>query len=76
MSYLFFSIWSNQMEDSRRLLRRNGPALTEMTYLLHLSQVITTEMVHFIGQLQYYITFEVLECSWDVLIKKVGPGGR
>ena len=28
-------------------------------------------MVHFIHQMQYYILFEVLECSWDVLIKQV-----
>ena len=65
------SIWINQMADSRKLLRSRGPVLTEMSYVIHLSQVITTEMVHFIGQLQYYITFEVLECSWDALLKKV-----
>jgi gamma-tubulin complex component 3 len=28
-------------------------------------------MVHFIHQMQYYILFEVLECSWDVLTKQV-----
>jgi gamma-tubulin complex component 3 len=28
-------------------------------------------MVHFVHQMQYYILFEVLECSWDVLIKQV-----
>ncbi|GAA6071977.1 gamma-tubulin complex component 3, partial [Tachysurus ichikawai] len=28
-------------------------------------------MVHFIHQMQYYITFEVLECSWDELWNKV-----
>ena len=60
------------MTDSRNLLRSKGPTLPEMSYVIHLCQVITTEMVHFIGQLQYYITFEVLECSWDALLKKVG----
>lgn len=29
-------------------------------------------MVHFVQQVQYYINFEVLECSWDELLKKVG----
>ena len=62
------------MADSRTLLRSKGPVLPEMTQIIHLCQVITTEMVHFIGQLQYYITFEVLECSWDALLKKVNFG--
>jgi gamma-tubulin complex component 3 len=28
-------------------------------------------MIHFIHQLAYYITFEVMECSWDDLIKRL-----
>ena len=28
-------------------------------------------MVHFVQQVQYYINFEVLECSWDELLQKV-----
>jgi len=75
MEYILSNIWINQMADSRKLLRSRGPVLSEMSYIIHLSQVVTTEMVHFIGQLQYYITFEVLECSWDALLKKVKSAG-
>ncbi|KAI9342003.1 Spc98 family-domain-containing protein [Obelidium mucronatum] len=33
----------------------------------HLSNVVISEMIHFTYQLQYYILFEVLECSWNEL---------
>lgn len=39
--------------------------------ILQQAHLLTSEMVHFIHQMQYYILFEVLECSWDVLIKQV-----
>ena len=27
--------------------------------------------MHFVHQLAYYVTFEVMECSWDILIKQL-----
>ncbi|KAL5248694.1 hypothetical protein ACHWQZ_G017775, partial [Mnemiopsis leidyi] len=33
----------------------------------HLINIICCEMQHFISQVQYYINFEVLECSWKEL---------
>ena len=39
--------------------------------MLQQAHLLTSEMVHFIHQMQYYILFEVLECSWDVLINQV-----
>ena len=33
--------------------------LTETSVVLHLCDVLTSQMVHFIHQLAYYITFEV-----------------
>ncbi|CAL8240119.1 unnamed protein product [Gadus morhua 'NCC'] len=39
--------------------------------VLHQCHILASEMVHFIHQMQYYITFEVLECSWDELWNKV-----
>ncbi|NXV15163.1 GCP3 protein, partial [Cepphus grylle] len=53
----------------------NMPSLwiffTELSGVLHQCHVLASEMVHFIHQMQYYITFEVLECSWDELWNKV-----
>ncbi|KAI9138608.1 Spc98 family-domain-containing protein [Paraphysoderma sedebokerense] len=39
--------------------------------LLHIAQVTWCEMFHFINSLQYYILFEVLECSWAELLKQI-----
>lgn len=36
-------------------------------YRLHL---FTSEMIHFIHQMQYYILFEVIECSWAAFLEK------
>jgi gamma-tubulin complex component 3 len=44
---------------------------SELGPILKQVHLLTSEMVHFIHQMQYYILFEVLECSWDVLIKQV-----
>ncbi|KAI8622527.1 Spc98 family-domain-containing protein [Chytriomyces sp. MP71] len=33
----------------------------------HLCSLVLSEMIHFVFQLQYYILFEVLECSWNEL---------
>lgn len=42
--------------------------LQKVLYRLHL---FTSEMIHFIHQMQYYILFEVIECSWSQLQEKV-----
>lgn len=45
-----------------------SPALSP---LLRQCNELTSEMVHFIRQTQYYFLFEVLECSWNQLIEQV-----
>ena len=42
--------------------------LNPTTYRLHL---YTSEMMHFIHQIEYYILFEVVECSWTKMLEKV-----
>lgn len=42
--------------------------LNPVVYRLHL---YTSEMIHFIHQIEYYILFEVVECSWTKLLDKV-----
>ena len=42
--------------------------LNPITYRLHL---YSSEMIHFIHQMQYYILFEVIECFWTNMLDKV-----
>lgn len=49
-------------------LRSLKSELRSVFYRLHL---ITSEMIHFINQMQYYILFEVIECSWVELQDRV-----
>lgn len=53
---------------SRQVLRSMKKELNPVMYRLHL---YTSEMIHFIHQIQYYILFEVIECSWTKLLEKV-----
>uniref|UniRef100_A0A2K5YDJ0 Tubulin gamma complex component 3 n=1 Tax=Mandrillus leucophaeus TaxID=9568 RepID=A0A2K5YDJ0_MANLE len=66
MEYILTDIRKGHMCNAKLL--RNMP---EFSGVLHQCHVLASEMVHFIHQMQYYITFEVLECSWDELWNKV-----
>ncbi|CAC5369535.1 TUBGCP3 [Mytilus coruscus] len=66
MEYILAMIWKNQISNARMLR-----AIPELTGILHQCHVLAAEMVHFIQQVQYYINFEVLECTWDELLTKV-----
>ena len=44
-----------------------------MREVFFISNILQFEMVHFIGQLQYYIHFEIIETSWGVFAEKVSP---
>ncbi|XP_023329141.1 gamma-tubulin complex component 3 homolog [Eurytemora carolleeae] len=45
--------------------------LTELRPVLHHANLIASEMIHFVHQMAYYITFEVMECGWDTLVKQI-----
>ncbi|KAI8743613.1 gamma-tubulin complex component 3 homolog [Biomphalaria glabrata] len=66
MEYVLAQIWKNQMCSARQL-----KTIPELSPILHTCHMITSTMVHFIKQVQYYINFEVLECAWDELLTKV-----
>ncbi|XP_055985774.1 gamma-tubulin complex component 3 isoform X2 [Sorex fumeus] len=66
MEYILTDIRKGHMCNAK-LLR----GMPEFSGVLHHCHVLASEMVHFIHQMQYYITFEVLECSWDELWNKV-----
>ncbi|KAG8521147.1 Gamma-tubulin complex component 3 [Galemys pyrenaicus] len=66
MEYILTDIRKGHMCNAK-LLR----GMPEFSGVLHHCHVLASEMVHFIHQMQYYVTFEVLECSWDELWNKV-----
>lgn len=39
--------------------------------VMHTFHVLTSEMIHFLHQTQYYFLFEVLECSWAEMLYNV-----
>ncbi|ELW47485.1 Gamma-tubulin complex component 3 [Tupaia chinensis] len=66
MEYILTDVRKGHMCNAK-LLR----TMPELAGVLHQGHVLASEMVHFIHQMQYYITFEVLECSWDELWNRV-----
>ncbi|CAH0557143.1 unnamed protein product [Brassicogethes aeneus] len=43
----------------------------ELKPVMHKIHVLTSEMIHFLHQTQYYFLFEVLECSWAEMLNQV-----
>lgn len=66
MEYVLTDIWKGQMCNAKLLKK-----IPELSGVLHQCHFLASEMVHFVHQMQYYITFEVLECSWDELWNKM-----
>ncbi|KAF9930238.1 Gamma-tubulin complex component 3 [Linnemannia zychae] len=60
------SAWRRQTTSVRAINR-----ILELVPELHHCRIVCGEMIHFVYQLQYYILFEVLECSWDELLKAI-----
>lgn len=54
--------------NPEQILRSMGKDLNSILRRLYLT---TSQMIHFIHQIQYYILFEVVECSWTKLLDKV-----
>ncbi|TPX51174.1 hypothetical protein SeLEV6574_g00419 [Synchytrium endobioticum] len=63
--------WKHDMTRAQVFRQLQGAASG-----FHFSNLIWSEMIHFVYQMQYYMLFEVLECSWDELLgfvnKKTG----
>ncbi|KAI8363595.1 Spc98 family-domain-containing protein [Mortierella sp. GBAus27b] len=60
------SAWRRQTTSARAI----RPIL-ELVPQLHHCRIVCSEMIHFVYQLQYYILFGVLECSWADLLKAI-----
>lgn len=78
-SILFKYLWrSKRMEyiltslsEKRMIYNRNVIKMPELKGVFHLSNILLNDMVHFIKQMQYYLKFEVIECSWVVMQKRI-----
>jgi gamma-tubulin complex component 3 len=66
VQYYLSHIWNEQTANYRPL-----QSIPELHPVVHQCHLLISAMVHFISQLQYYINFEVMECNWDSLLKKV-----
>lgn len=66
------STWRRCMTGARGVLQTNDAAVLETWKS---TRGVLAEMIHFIGQLQHYILFEVIESSWDELQKGITKEG-
>ncbi|XP_067890262.1 gamma-tubulin complex component 3 isoform X2 [Heterodontus francisci] len=53
MEYVLTDIWKGQMCNAKLL-----KSIPELSGVLHQCHILASEMVHFVHQMQYYITFE------------------
>jgi gamma-tubulin complex component 3 len=68
VEFALSSTWRKVTTGSRGVLQTNHAAV-QQTWKT--TQGVLAEMVHFVGQLQYYILFEVIESSWTELQEKL-----
>ncbi|KAK6217475.1 Spc97/Spc98 family protein [Colletotrichum tabaci] len=72
VEFALASTWRKCMTGSRGVLQNSDPVVVQTWKS---TRGILAEMIHFIGQLQYYILFEVIESSWNELQKRVHREG-
>ena len=65
MEWILSCVWTRQ-SGMHKMMKRSLP---ELKPILHLANLLSSEMVHFVHQLAYYTAFEVMECSWDQLVR-------
>lgn len=64
VEFALATTWRKCMTGARGVLQSQDPMIVQTWKL---TRGVLAEMNHFIGQLQYYILFEVIESSWDEL---------
>ncbi|KAI7888030.1 Spc98 family-domain-containing protein [Mucor mucedo] len=67
VEYTLSASWKKWGKASREFV-----GVPDIQQDLHIAQLTIQRMVHFIYQLQHYVLFEVLECSWDKLETFIG----
>ncbi|CAG9949645.1 unnamed protein product [Clonostachys rosea f. rosea IK726] len=68
VEFALLSTWRKCMTGARGVLQNPDPVVTQTWKS---TRGVLAEMIHFVGQLQYYILFEVIESSWDELQKRI-----
>ncbi|OLN85892.1 Spindle pole body component alp6 [Colletotrichum chlorophyti] len=72
VEFALASTWRKCMTGSRGVLQNSDPTVVQTWKS---TRGVLAEMIHFIGQLQYYILFEVIESSWNELQKRIHREG-
>jgi gamma-tubulin complex component 3 len=72
VEFVLATTWRKCMTGARGVLQAGDQTVAE-TWKSTRGEIAA--MIHFIGQLQYYILFEVIESSWDDLQKAVHAEG-
>lgn len=68
VEFALLSTWRKCMTGARGVLQNADPGVQQTWKSTRGS---LAEMIHFVGQLQYYILFEVIESSWGELQKRI-----
>jgi gamma-tubulin complex component 3 len=68
VEFALASTWRKCMTGSRGVLQTSDEQVLQTWKS---TRGVLAEMVHFVGQLQYYILFEVIESSWSELQKNI-----
>ncbi|OAA64818.1 Gamma tubulin complex protein 3 [Cordyceps fumosorosea ARSEF 2679] len=68
VEFALLSTWRRCMTGARGVLQNSNK---EITQTWKTTRAALAEMIHFVGQLQYYILFEVIESSWGELQKRI-----
>lgn len=68
VEFALSSTWRKCMTGARGVLQSTDASVLETWKS---TRGVLAEMIHFVGQLQYYILFEVIESSWDELQKGI-----
>ncbi|KJZ78725.1 hypothetical protein HIM_02116 [Hirsutella minnesotensis 3608] len=68
VEFALSTTWRKCMTGSRGVLQNSDPVVMQTWKS---TRGTLAEMIHFVGQLQYYILFEVIESSWGELQKRI-----
>lgn len=68
VEFALLSTWRRCMTGARGVLQNSDP---EIAQTWKTTRAALAEMIHFVGQLQYYILFEVIESSWNELQNRI-----
>ncbi len=66
MEYTICATWRYQKSNMEKFR-----GISEIYEIVHQSNIISSEMLRLVQNLNFYIMFEVLECSWKTLCEKL-----